>query len=76
MRQFIRNIILNYRIRRAMKLAGELSKVEKRKYMVLLVAGVPKIYSKQELKRMIAMRKFRKGTTIHDLEKRAILITA
>ena len=76
MRQFIKDIILNYRIRRAIRLAKELSEASKRKYLVLLVAGVPKVYSKQELKRMIAQRKFRKGTTIQDLEKRAILITA
>ena len=73
--QFIKDMILNYRIRRAIRLAGELSEVSKRKYLVLMVGGVPKVYSKQELKRMIARRKFRKGTTIQDLEKRAILIT-
>lgn len=76
MRQFIKDLILNYRIKRAVKLAGQLSKVSKRKYLVLMVAGVPRVYSKQDLKRMIAQRKFRKGTTIRDLEKRAILITA
>ena len=73
--QFIKDMILNYRIRRAIRLARELSDVSKRKYLVLLVAGVPKVFSKQELKKMIAQRKFRKGTTIQDLEKRAILIT-
>lgn len=73
--QFIKDMILNYRIRRPIRLAGELSEVSKRKYLVLLVAGVPKVFSKQELKKMIAQRKFRKGTTIQDLEKRAILIT-
>lgn len=76
MRQFIKDLILNYRIKRAVKLAGQLSKVSKRKYLVLMVAGVPRVYSKQDLKRMIAQRKFRKGTTIRELEKRAILITA
>lgn len=76
MKQFIKDFILNYRIRRAVKLADELSKASRRKYIVLLVAGVPKVYSKQDLKRMIAQRKFRKGTTIQDLEKKAILITA
>ena len=75
MLQFIKDMILKYRIRRAIRLAGELSEVSKRKYLVLLVAGVPKVFSKQELKKMIAQRKFRKGTTIQDLEKRAILIT-
>lgn len=57
-------------------MADELSKASRRKYLVLLVAGVPKVYSKQELKTMIRSRKFRKGTTIQDLEKKAILITA
>ena len=73
--QFIKDMILNYRIRRAIRLARELSEVSKRKYLVLLVAGVPKVFSKQELKKMIAQRRFRKGTTVQDLEKRAILIT-
>lgn len=76
MRQFIKDLILNYRIKRAVKLAGQLSKVSKRKYLVLMVAGVPRVYSKQDLKRMIAQRKFRKGIRIQDLEQRAILITA
>ncbi len=75
MKQFIKDFILNYRIKRAIRLADELSKASRRKYLVLLVAGVPKVFSKQELKKMIAQRKFRKGTTIQDLEKRAIIIT-
>jgi|GEM_PF-119215 len=75
MKQFIKDIILNYRIRRAVRLAGELSEISKRKHLVLLVAGVPKVYSKRELKKMIAQRKFRKGTTIQELEKRAVVIT-
>lgn len=76
MRQFIKDLILNYRVRRAIKLAEELSRVSKRRYLVLMVAGVPKVYSKQELKAMIRRRQFRKGTTIQDLEKKAVLITA
>ena len=76
MKQFIKDFILNYRIKRAIKLVKELSQASKRKYIVLLVAGVPKVYAKQDLKKMIAQRKFRKGVTIQDLEKRAILITA
>lgn len=76
MKQFIKDIILNYRIKRAVKLAKELSQASKRKYIVLLVAGVPKVYAKQGLKKMIAQRKFRKEVTIQDLERKAILITA
>lgn len=76
MKQLIKNMILNYRVRRAVRLAEELSKASKRKYLVIMVAGVPRVYSKRELKTMIARRKFRKDTSIQDLEKRAILITA
>ncbi|MBS6468106.1 MAG: hypothetical protein KH386_02650 [Bacteroides sp.] len=76
MRQFIKDLVLNYRVRRAIKLAEELSRVSKRRYLVLMVAGVPKVYSKQELKVMIRRRQFCKGTTIQDLEKKAVLITA
>lgn len=75
MKQFIKDLILSYRIKRAIRLAEELSRVSKRRYLVLMVAGIPKVYSKQELKKMITQRKFRKGTTIQDLEKKAILIT-
>lgn len=75
MKQFIKDLILSYRIKRAIRLAEELSRVSKRRYLVLMVAGIPKVYFKQELKKMITQRKFRKGTTIQDLEKKAILIT-
>ena len=71
-----KDVILNYRIKRAVKLAKELSEASRRKYVVLRVAGVPKVYSKQELKTLIRKRVFKKGVTVQDLEKRAILITA
>ncbi|WP_075555806.1 hypothetical protein [Parabacteroides timonensis] len=74
--KLFKEIILNYRVKRAVKMAKELSQVSKRKYIVLMVAGVPRVYSKQELKSLIARRVFKKGTTIQDLERRAILITA
>lgn len=74
--KLFKEIILSYRIKRAIKMAKELAEASKRKYIVLMVASVPKVYSKQELKSLIARRIFKKGTTIQDLEKRAILITA
>lgn len=74
--KLFKGIILNYRVKRAVKMAKELSEASKRKYIVLMVVGVPKVYSKQELKNLIQRRVFKKGTTIQDLEKRAILITA
>lgn len=72
---FFKEIVLNFRIKRAIKIAQELAAVSKRRYIVLIVAGVPKVYSKQELKNLVKRRVFKKGTTIQDLEKRAVLIT-
>ena len=71
----VRNFILDYRVKRAVRLAKLLSETSRKKYLVLMVSGIPKVYSKQELKAMIKQRKFVKGTTIQDLEKRAIIIT-
>lgn len=73
--KFFKEIVLNFRIKRAIKMAQELAVVSKRRYIVLIVAGVPKVYSKQELKNLVKRRVFKKGTTIQDLEKRAVLIT-
>lgn len=71
----VRNFILDYRVKRAVRLAKLLSETSRKKYLVLMVGGIPKVYSKQELKAMTKQRKFVKGTTIQDLEKRAIIIT-
>lgn len=73
--KFIKNIILSHRIKKAVKMANTLSKADGRKRLVLLVAGIPKIFTKQELKIRLHTRMFKKGTTISDLEKMAIVIT-
>lgn len=73
--QFVKDLVLTYRVKRALSLAQKLSETNKRKYLVLMVAGVPKVYSKQELKMLIRRRKFVNGTTIQDLEKKAIAVT-
>ena len=73
--QLVKDIVLHFRIKRAIRLAKELAEVSKRKYVVLMVGGIPKVFSKQELKSMISQRKFSKGVTIRQLESRAILIT-
>lgn len=73
--QLFRKAVLGYRIKRAVRMAKELSDASKRKYLVLLVGGIPKAYTKQGLKNLIGRHVFQKGTTIRDLEKRAIIVT-
>lgn len=69
---FIKKITLSYRIKRAIKLAKALSSADNRKRLILVVAGVPRVYTKQDLKTLIAKRTFKKGITIETLEKMAI----
>ena len=64
MKQFIKDLILSYRIKRAIRLAEELSRVSKRRYLVLMVAGIPKVYSKQELKKILTSVAVQTGADI------------
>ncbi len=70
----IKKYILSSRIKRAAELAKTLTDADRKKRLVLLVAGVPKVYTKQELKRLLLTKHFKKGTTIQDLERVAIII--
>ncbi|MBN1250680.1 MAG: hypothetical protein JXA16_00995 [Bacteroidales bacterium] len=71
----IRAWIFDRKIEKRIKKANRLREMTKYKYMVILVSGKPLIYKKADLKRLISMRVFKKGTTIKDIEKRAIYIT-
>lgn len=51
------------------------SKQENRRYIVTMMFGRPKCYSKQQLKEAIKRRQFKKGVTIEDVEKHAYFIT-
>ncbi len=73
--RFIEEKRLTNRIKRAVDLAQALSSVDHRKRLVLIVAGVPKVFTKQELQRLLLTRTFKKGTTIQDLEQKALIIT-
>ncbi|MFR9574286.1 MAG: hypothetical protein SNG79_01340 [Rikenellaceae bacterium] len=66
---------LTKQIRKAVEMATLLSNADHRKRLVLMVAGLPKVYTKQELKRLLLTNTFKRGTTIQGLEKMAITIT-
>lgn len=70
----IKEYILSSRIKKATELAKTLTGADRKKRLVLMVAGVPKVYTKQELKRLLLTKHFKKGTTIQDLERVAITI--
>lgn len=76
MKGLIKRLILDYRVKKAVRLANEMATASGRKYIVLMVKGVPHVYSKTELQVLVRRHVFRKGVTIQDLEKMAILVTA
>lgn len=73
--QFIKKLIFAWRYKRAIKKADKLAKTFSMKYYVLVMDGKLKVVPKQNIRRLIRQRKFKKGTKIEDIEKRALYIT-
>ncbi|QFQ11563.1 hypothetical protein C7Y71_000115 [Pseudoprevotella muciniphila] len=73
--KLIKELIFAYRFKRAVKKADRFHHLTHRKYMVLVINRRLEVLSKQELKKFIAGGVFRKGTTIADLEAKALYIT-
>lgn len=71
----IKNLIFHYRIKKAIRQANELRNLTGYRYLVIMWKGQLKIVRKQEIKQWIAMRRLRKGTTIREIERKAIYIT-
>lgn len=71
----IREIIWAIRYKIAVKKANRLAELFNMKYYVLYLNGKLKVVPKQNIKALIAKRRFKKGTTIEMIEKRALYIT-
>lgn len=73
--KLIKNIIFNYRLRRAIRQANDMAQLTGLRHFVILLDGNLKVVSKRRLKQLIDTRRFIKGTTIQDLERLAFHIT-
>ncbi len=73
--QLIKDLIFGFRFKRAVKKADRFHHITHRKYMVLVINKKLEVLSKQELKKFIANGIFRKGTTIQNIERKALYIT-
>lgn len=73
--QLIKRMIFAWRYRRAVRLAEKYAKLYGRKYYVLYMGGNLKVVPKRNVCELIHRRRFRKGTTIRDIEKMALFIT-
>ena len=75
MLKLIKDIIFGIRFKRAVKKADRFHHITHRKYMVIVVNKRLEVISKQEIKKFVANGIFRKGTTVSDIEKKALYIT-
>lgn len=71
----LRRLIFAIRYKIAVKKARKLAELFGIKYYVLYMNGKMKVVPKRTIKELIARRRFKKGTTIETIEKRALYIT-
>lgn len=72
--QLIKDIIFAWRYKRAVKKANKLSQLFGMKYFVICLNGGLKVVPKQAIRELVRTRRFRKGVTVADIEKRALYI--
>lgn len=73
--RFIKDLIFAWKYRRAVKRAIKLSKLYGMKFYVVYLNGGLKVVPKKAVKELVARRRFRKGVTVQDIEKRALFVT-
>lgn len=73
--RLIKEIIFGLRFKRAVRRADRFHHITHRKYMVLVINKKLEVLSKQEIRKFVAHGIFRKGTTVGDIESKALYIT-
>ena len=73
--RLIKDIIFGFRFKRAVKKADRFHHITHRKYMVLVINKRLVVLSKQELRKFVANGIFRKGTTVQNIEQKALYVT-
>lgn len=73
--RLIKDIIFGFRFKRAVRRADRFHHITHRKYMVLVINKKLEVLSKQEVRKFVAGGIFRKGTTVGDIESKALYIT-
>lgn len=73
--RLIKDLIFAWRYKRAVKKADKLSRLFGMKYFVISLNGGLKVVPKQTIRELVRKRRFRKGVTVADIEKRALYVT-
>lgn len=73
--QLIKDLIFAFRFKQAVKKADRFHHITHRKYMVLVINKRLEVLSKQEIRKFLSNGIFRKGTTLSDIEQKALYTT-
>ena len=73
--QLIKDLIFGFRFKRAVKKADRFHHITHRKYMVLVINKKLEVLSKQKIKKFVGNGIFREGTTVEDIEQKALYVT-
>lgn len=73
--QLIKDLIFAFRFKQAVKKADRFHHITHRKYMVLVINKRLEVLSKQEIRKFLSNGIFRKGTTLSDIELKALYTT-
>ncbi len=71
----IKHYIFAWKYRRAVHEAKKLAGIFGMKYYVISLNGDLKVVPKQTIKELVHRKRFRKGVTVDDIEKKALFIT-
>lgn len=61
---------------RAVRKAKKLAALFGMKYYVISLGGSLKVVPKQTVKELVRRKRFRKGVTVEDIERRALFVTS
>lgn len=73
--QLIKDFIWGWQVKRAIRKANKLAKLFGLKYLVIYMNGSLKVVPKKTIRQLVAKRRFRKGVTVADIERRALYVT-
>ncbi len=74
-RLFFKDLIFKIKVSIAVRRANRLARRYGVKYMVIYINGSVKVIPRRTVRELIAKRRFRKGVTMADIERRAIYET-
>lgn len=74
--KYIKRLIFAWRYKQAVNEAVRQNRLTGLKYYVILLNGRLRVLPKRTIKELIRRRRFIKGTTVQDIERHALFVTA